>query len=378
MRKDLFVDGTGSSAGKKRTSAGGDDEDGVVEDEPIWQLSLGSIYRGNTAATSTQPLDDESGVSIAQALPVPRHSAVNSAAQAPPAPAAGAAVFGAGAEIASSLLDSAGGNGASSSVLASLAMRSSSSLHVAPAAAVNLVAHVPVPAAGAGFIATGTSPAPPPRGSPAARPAHRPVRRRIANGSPLQPATVAGGHPPAPPTNGTAIVSPVFPWATDRIGIHHPISHLTALAITTVEGEVHCSRCDARKTVSYDIASKFQEVRDFVIRNGEDMDDRAPEEWLHSTGKIPDCDGCGQRNSLRPVIPAEKERINWVFLLLGQTLGLCTLDQLKYFCAHTRQHRTGAKDRVLYSTYMELCNQLYPDKMFRISSERQKRGQKYS
>jgi hypothetical protein len=160
------------------------------------------------------------------------------------------------------------------------------------------------------------------------------------------------------------------------VGIHHPISHLSALGITTVEGEVQCRCCYARKTISYDIAAKFREVHDFVSRNVRDMNDhRVPEAWM-SPAKL-DCDVCGRRSIVRPVIPAEKERINWVFLLLGQTLGYCTLEQLKYFCVRTR-HRTGAKDRVLYSVYMELCNQLCPDRLFNLTAERQNRGQQYS
>ncbi|CAM0952517.1 unnamed protein product [Alopecurus aequalis] len=167
--------------------------------------------------------------------------------------------------------------------------------------------------------------------------------------------------------------SPPFPWATNQVAIHHPISRLSALGITTVQGEVQCRRCDARRTFIYDIASKFREVHDFVYHSIHDMDYRAPSAW--TTPVLPDCDECGQRSSMRPVIPAAKEQINWIFLLLGQMLGLCTLEQLKFFCANTRQHRTGAKDRVLYSTYMELCNQLCPDRLFILTVERQNRSQ---
>ncbi|XP_044359735.1 uncharacterized protein [Triticum aestivum] len=279
--------------------------------------------------------------------------------------------------------------------------------HALPAAsspaATNLVA---LPVAGsAAFIATGaqigfvapstftlpakqapTSPAAlsikqdmPPRASAAAHPSSlRPV-----NGTPPQP--VAVGGPLAPPndgtdspahTNGAPPAIPPFSWATNRAAIHHPIAYLFERGITAVEGDVKCRRCDVQKTVSYNIAIKFREVRVFVSRNIHDMDDRAPAAWMSPV--VPDCDGCGQKNSLRPVIPKEKESINWVFLLPGQTLGLCTLEQLKYFCARTGQHRTGAKDRVLYSTYMELCSQLCPDRLFNLTAERQKRGQQYS
>jgi hypothetical protein len=359
MEKDLPVFGTGSPSGNKRRSVRGDDEDAVVGEEINLELSLGRAIFGGAAATSNPKVEGESHFTIAQAT-------VNLVANAP-GPAVGAALLAAGAQIASSLLD--GGNGAASA-----------GIHVEPPSALSLLMrHLPVSAAGAGFIATGTSPAPPPRASPTARSVHRPVRRRVANASPPQPATVADGGPPVPPTNGIAptLSSPPFPWATNRVAIHHPISHLSALGITAVDGEVHCIRCNARKTISYNIASKFREVRDFVARNVHDMDDRAPAAWLNQQGLLRDCVGCGQTGSVRPVIPAEKERINWVFLLLGQKLGLCTLDQLKYFCAQTRRHRTGAKDRVLYSTYMELCNQLCPDRLFNLTAERQNRGQQY-
>uniref|UniRef100_A0A0E0L5C5 DUF7086 domain-containing protein n=1 Tax=Oryza punctata TaxID=4537 RepID=A0A0E0L5C5_ORYPU len=57
------------------------------------------------------------------------------------------------------------------------------------------------------------------------------------------------------------------------------------------------------------------------------MNDRASERWKNPI--VPNCDDCGQQNYVRPVIATEKERINWLFLLLGETLSLCTLDQLK-------------------------------------------------
>lgn len=54
MGKDLLMHGTGSSSGKKRLSAGGDGDD----EEPIWELSLSSIY-GAAAAMSTPSPDGE-------------------------------------------------------------------------------------------------------------------------------------------------------------------------------------------------------------------------------------------------------------------------------------------------------------------------------
>ncbi|KAL4352204.1 hypothetical protein GQ457_06G007910 [Hibiscus cannabinus] len=53
-------------------------------------------------------------------------------------------------------------------------------------------------------------------------------------------------------------------------------------------------------------------------------------------------------------------------VLLGKMLGCCKLSELKYFCKHTKNHKTGAKDRVLYLTYMGLCKQLDPTGPFHI------------
>uniref|UniRef100_A0A0D9ZH74 DUF7086 domain-containing protein n=1 Tax=Oryza glumipatula TaxID=40148 RepID=A0A0D9ZH74_9ORYZ len=56
----------------------------------------------------------------------------------------------------------------------------------------------------------------------------------------------------------------------------------------------------------------------------------------------------------------EKKPINYLFLLLGEMLGLFSLDQLNFLCAHTNRHRIGAKDSMLYSTYLERYNQFIP------------------
>ncbi|KAM3412371.1 hypothetical protein ACQJBY_003837 [Aegilops geniculata] len=335
-----LVDSAGSSSGQKRKSDG--HEDGVVPDDPNLRLSLGCIY----SSVSTQ----------CTAATAP--AALNLLLARLPLPAAGVAIA-AGAQI-----------GVSPTTVAA----SSSRILAASAASIPFMAKQ----------APTTSLVPPikpdvvvPLGSPVACSAQPPsTRRRITNGVLPQPPSSKSGSVSQASTNDAPPAIPPFPWATNRAAVHHPISYLYERGITTVEGHVKCKRCDVQKTVSYNIAVKFREVRDFVSRNIHDMDDRAPKAWM--TPAVPDCDGCRQSNSLRPVIPKEKERINWVFLLLGQTLGLCSLEQLKHFCACTGQHRTGAKDRVLYSTYMELCSQLCPDRLFNLTAERQKRGQQYS
>ncbi|THG02676.1 hypothetical protein TEA_012074 [Camellia sinensis var. sinensis] len=106
-----------------------------------------------------------------------------------------------------------------------------------------------------------------------------------------------------------------FPWATSHLATVHSLNYLLSRQIYSITGEVQCKFCE-------------------------------------------------QENNAKPVISEKKKSINWLFLLLGQMIGCCTLEQLKYFCKHTKNHRTGAKDRVLYLTYLGLCKQLDPNGPF--------------
>ncbi|KAG1326285.1 wiskott-Aldrich syndrome protein family member 2-like [Cocos nucifera] len=184
-------------------------------------------------------------------------------------------------------------------------------------------------------------------------------------------ATAAAADPPARPlrsrrnpsqaprgANKSVTVPPPFPWATDRRATVHSLDHLLSQNIREITGEAQCKRCEASQMISYDLVSKFNEVAAFIRARKHLMHDRAPVEWMNPV--FPDCGSCGQPNSMRPVVAAKKRSINWLVMLLGQTLGCCTLDQLKYFCKHTKNHRTGAKDRVLYLTYLAICKQLDP------------------
>uniref|UniRef100_A0A0E0A2E1 DUF7086 domain-containing protein n=1 Tax=Oryza glumipatula TaxID=40148 RepID=A0A0E0A2E1_9ORYZ len=107
--------------------------------------------------------------------------------------------------------------------------------------------------------------------------------------------------------------NPPYPWATNRVAVHHSLVELSRRGIFTIK-----RRCDVRKEFVYDIEAKFRELEDYLRRNCMSMNDRASERWKNPI--VPNCDGCGQQNCMRPVIAAEKERINWLFLLLGETL----------------------------------------------------------
>ncbi|XP_058081711.1 uncharacterized protein LOC131229730 [Magnolia sinica] len=157
-------------------------------------------------------------------------------------------------------------------------------------------------------------------------------------------------------------VPPPFEWATDRRATVHRLDHLRSLGLTTIQGEVQCKRCEGRYEIEFDLNNKFEEISDYLINNKVFLSERAPNEWMNP--KLPDCNQCQQTDCLKPVISRKKRSINWLFLLLGKMLGCCTLEQLKYFCKHTKNHRTGAKDRVLFLTYLTLCRQLNPEGPF--------------
>lgn len=195
----------------------------------------------------------------------------------------------------------------------------------------------------------GQSPSPSPIPIPNPSPSSRPVRNRR--------------NPSHAPTGAKSETVPIpFPWATNRRAIVHSLDYLRERQILTITGKVQCKTCENSYDMGFDLESKFAEVSSFIARNRYAMHDRAPNEWVYPI--LPACKNCG--NSIRPVVSERKRSINWLFLLLGQMLGCCTLEQLKYFCKHAKIFRTGAKDRILYLTYLGLCKQLDPTGPFDI------------
>ncbi|KAJ7967348.1 Hydroxyproline-rich glycoprotein family protein [Quillaja saponaria] len=166
----------------------------------------------------------------------------------------------------------------------------------------------------------------------------------------------------APREGKTDTVPAPFPWATTHRATVHSLNYLLSKQITTITGDVQCKRCERNYEMVLDLKEKFVQVGTFIAENKSSMHDRAPSVWMNPI--LPTCKYCEQENCVRPIISEKKKAINWLFLLLGQMLGCCTLDQLKYFCKHTKNHRTGAKDRVLYLTYLGLCKQLDPNGPF--------------
>ncbi|KAJ8767141.1 hypothetical protein K2173_013538 [Erythroxylum novogranatense] len=182
---------------------------------------------------------------------------------------------------------------------------------------------------------------------------------------PLQRAPRARGRPARIPREGRSETVPVlYPWATDRRARVHSLEYLRSKQIDTISGLVQCKKCDRKYKLGFNLEEKFAEIGNFIARYKSLMHDRAvaPAFWLNPV--FPKCKYCNFENGVRPVMAENKKEINWLFLLLGQMLGFLTLEQLKYFCKHTKNHRTGAKDRVLYLTYLGLCKQLDPNGPF--------------
>ncbi|XVF76574.1 hypothetical protein PTKIN_Ptkin13bG0276800 [Pterospermum kingtungense] len=166
---------------------------------------------------------------------------------------------------------------------------------------------------------------------------------------------------PKPKPGKTETIPPPFPWATSQRATVHSLDYLLSHNMTKISGEVQCKKCNKVNTIEYDLSQKFREIASFISENRFAMHCRAPSSWMNP--KLPSCESCGR--CTKPVV-SKKRSINWLFLLLGGMLGCCKLSELKYFCKHSKNHRTGAKDRVLYLTYLGLCKQLDPKGPFDI------------
>ncbi|KAF8116674.1 hypothetical protein N665_0015s0049 [Sinapis alba] len=154
-------------------------------------------------------------------------------------------------------------------------------------------------------------------------------------------------------------IPPPYPWATNKRGTIQSLENLESKQITTITGDVQCKHCEKTYQIRYNLREKFSEVENVFVTRKRLMRERAPTFWTNPEPMR--CELCGRDKAVKPVIAERKSQINWLFLLLGQMLGYCTLEQLKNFCKHSRTHRTGAKDRVLYLTYLGLCKMLEPN-----------------
>ncbi|KAG2328341.1 hypothetical protein Bca52824_011069 [Brassica carinata] len=155
-------------------------------------------------------------------------------------------------------------------------------------------------------------------------------------------------------------IPPPYPWTTNKRCTIQSLENLESKQITTITGDVQCKHCEKVYQISYNLREKFAEVENVFVTRKRLMRERAPAFWTNPEPMR--CELCGRDKAVKPVIAERKSQINWLFLLLGQLLGYCTLEQLKNFCKHSKSHRTGAKDRVLYLTYLGLCKMLQPNR----------------
>ncbi|KAI3977879.1 hypothetical protein MKX01_036719 [Papaver californicum] len=144
-----------------------------------------------------------------------------------------------------------------------------------------------------------------------------------------------------------------FEWATNRFAKIHDRDHLIAKGIHTISGEVHM----IYKVNYWRLVLSFTTTKRICVI-------RATDNWM--TPVLETCPRCDQPNSLKSMIPSDKGLINWLFLFLGQMIGCCTLEQLKFFCHKNSLHRTGTKDRLIFLTYLSLCKQLDPTGPFEL------------
>ncbi|CAL5329128.1 unnamed protein product [Camellia sinensis] len=205
-------------------------------------------------------------------------------------------------------------------------------------------------------------PPPPPPPPPTPSTSATTVHRHEAGPGPSRMVRARRNHTQLAREGKSDTVPALFPWATSHRATVHSLNYLLSRQIYSITGEVQCKRCERRYEMDFDLREKFAEVGTFVAERKSSMHDRAPSVWMNPM--LPACRFCEQENNAKPVISEKKKSINWLFLLLGQMIGCCTLEQLKYFCKHTKNHRTGAKDRVLYLTYLGLCKQLDPNGPF--------------
>ncbi|KAJ0981918.1 hypothetical protein J5N97_010173 [Dioscorea zingiberensis] len=194
---------------------------------------------------------------------------------------------------------------------------------------------------------TVSSPSSQPPKSPAPKPPARLRTRRRRSTIEVKPNTVK---------------EPPFPWATTQPCTIHTLNHLISHNTTFISGDMECKFCKAVHSIVYDLQSKFSEISDIIKSSKHLLHNRAPKSWTKPG--LPSCLCCNGSSCLVPVVAVDYMKINWLFLLLSQTLGCLTLRHLKHFCASTGFYLTGAKDRLVYCTYLTLCKQLDPSGPF--------------
>jgi len=174
------------------------------------------------------------------------------------------------------------------------------------------------------------------------------------------PASASASSSPRRAPEVQETIVPPFPWAMNERARIRSFKYLRQNRITKISGRVQCKRCSKEFEMELDVDQKWNMLRRFMRQHGKSMNDRAPREWMEPV--FPKCELCKRENSVAPVLAGVRDKaINWLFLFLNQMLGCCTIKQLKYFCKHTKSHRTASKDHLVYTTFVGLLAQFLSD-----------------
>ncbi|KAI3910958.1 hypothetical protein MKW92_024106 [Papaver armeniacum] len=142
----------------------------------------------------------------------------------------------------------------------------------------------------------------------------------------------------------TPIVPP-YVWETNQRANIHTLDYLLSRNIKHISGDLQCKKCSNVFNIEFDLEAKFMEISQYIVVHKESLRDRAPEHWMNS--KLPSCGSCSQANR--------------------QMIGCSSVARLKYYCKYMENHRTGAKDRLVFLAYLGICHQLQPaDPTFRL------------
>ncbi|XP_057499370.1 uncharacterized protein LOC130783650 [Actinidia eriantha] len=163
---------------------------------------------------------------------------------------------------------------------------------------------------------------------------------------------------PSPPQNPPS--PPPYAWATNdrcdgRVGLCS-LDYLMSAGITEISGTVKCRFCDRFSTLNYDLMKRFGALKDFIRENKAAMRGEAPKVWNKSSINLPECTVCHKARAMKPCRTKHPRTYNWLFMLLGQTLAVCSPSDLDYFF-----NRYSRQTQLLYLTYLGLCKQLEPN-----------------
>ncbi|OIW16674.1 hypothetical protein TanjilG_28731 [Lupinus angustifolius] len=117
---------------------------------------------------------------------------------------------------------------------------------------------------------------------------------------------------------GPDTINTPYQWATSTRATVYSLEHLLSQNIISISGKVKCKWIEDLYEIEFSLSDKFNEVVGFIIKERDNMYDRAPQSWTKPV--LPTCNHCGKENSLKRVF-TKKRIINYLLLLLGKMIG---------------------------------------------------------